>query len=102
MRRVIERPSGSRDLAWIVAVSAATAILAFFLIGYLRLRFELYESARERAHQAWLHRQLEFQREHLELERRYRARSLDWSPESPLLEGLDDLDAGQSLELEAQ
>lgn len=102
MADYIEKPTGLRDLMWLGAIAVATSLLTFFLLSHLQLRFELYDAAQERAHQAWQQRQLIFQGEHLELERRYRARGLDWSDDGPTMEGLRELSADQSVELEAE
>jgi hypothetical protein len=102
MREVIEKPTGFSDLVWIVSISAAATVLAFFLIDHLQMRFELYQTAQERAHQAWQQRQLIFQEEHLELEKRYRAREMDWSEDSAVTQGLAPLSSDQTVSVEAK
>lgn len=68
---------GNHDLWAIALIAAITAMLGFLLLDHLQVRQELYTSARERSHAAFLQRQLLEEQRHLSLENRIRQAAVE-------------------------
>lgn len=63
---------GNHDLWALVVTAVLTALLAHLLLSHLRVRQELYSSARDRSRAAFVQRQLLEEQRHLSLENRIR------------------------------
>lgn len=68
---------GSHDLWAIFLIAAFTAAMGYLLLDHLQVRQELYTSARERSHAAFLQRQLLEEQRHLSLENRIRQAAVE-------------------------